>query len=477
MGAIEKYGFTDSDGFVHPVQDTAFADDLMSSSRTLDGLQRKADIVSAFCIIFGLQIVPKKLRAFRADWSPLKKHRPAEELTVHLKGWQPNPISIRTDGHCKYLGLLVDTGFNFDAEYAKIMTCLRWCLSTLGKKTASSRLKLAILMLHTTAKARYGGSLAALTPHQLEVMDISLAAFYKKIFKCRQSFPTALLFACKTDSGLELPMLSHQILEAKRRMVARARAPSTALAINGMQARGSRLLGRCAIPGSEWAILPHDPVDNAWEPWLSSLVSWMHSTGHCLSRRGLQHFELNCPLLDPLEPSSPRRVAKVALLDKYGLACLGDILHPRGKSYVIAQWMDPSSSADLLDLWNIRQIGLAALARRSTGVTSTPVNPELLAILSESAYSVQCSAQKRAGSGGRFFDCTTSRTTAQQLGGLQAPLSLLLRPGQCWFARDSRNPISFNQQCIYEILGFVGNRDGPRSYWCRRWSLSLSALD
>ena len=36
--------------------------------------------------------------------------------------------------------------------------------------------------------------------------------------------------------------------------------------------------------------------------------------------------------------------------------------------------------------------------------------------------------------------------------------------------------MSFNQQCIYEILGFVGNRDGPRSYWCRRWSLSLSAL-
>jgi len=475
MGAIEKYGFTDTDGYVHPVQDTAFADDLMSSSRTLDGLQRKADIVSAFCIIFGLQIVPKKLRAFRADWSPLQKQRPAEELTVHLKGWQPNPISIRTEGHCKYLGLLVDTGFNFDAEYSKIMTCLRWCLSTLGKKSASSRLKLAILMLHTTAKARYGGSLAALTPRQLEAMNISLAAFYRKIFKCRQSFPTALLFACKTDGGLELPMLSHQILEAKRRMVARARAPSTALAINGMQARAARLLGRCAIPGSEWAILPHDPADNAWEPWLSSLVSWMHSTGHCLSRRGLQHSELNCPLLDPLEPSSPLRVANVALLDKYGLACLGDILHPRGKSYAVTQWMDPASSADLQDLRDIRQIGLDALVRGSKGLASLPVNPELLSVLSGPDYAAQCSA-KRAGRGGRFFESTTSRTRAHHLNGLQVPLSLLLRPGQCWFARDFSNSSSFNQQCIYEILGFVGNRDCPRSYWCRRWSLSASAV-
>ena len=56
------YRFHDIDCLQHSTVDTAAADDLLSACGTLQALQHKADIVSAFCIIFGLDIATTKLR-------------------------------------------------------------------------------------------------------------------------------------------------------------------------------------------------------------------------------------------------------------------------------------------------------------------------------------------------------------------------------------------------------------------------------
>jgi len=53
---------------LHPVQDTAFADDLFYISARREGLQIKADIVSAFAAIFGIKIATTKLRTFAKCW-------------------------------------------------------------------------------------------------------------------------------------------------------------------------------------------------------------------------------------------------------------------------------------------------------------------------------------------------------------------------------------------------------------------------
>jgi hypothetical protein len=315
MGAAESYAYTDLEGHLHTVKDMAFADDLMSPSRTLPGIQQKANIVSAFCLIFGLQMMPKKLRAFRMDFSELKDRRPAEELTVHLKGWEPHPIPIRTDGHCKYLGVLIDTEFNFKAEFEQLLSRIRRCLTVLGRKVASTQIKHTVLVLHTMAQARYGATLAALTPQQLSLLDKAVAAFYRKAYKCRPGYPSALFYMAKSAGGMELPMLSQLILEARRRIVTRVTAPSTVAAMSGMMARAARLNGRSTIPGASWALMPFDPVDNKWEPWLSPLASWMHSTDHCLAFRGLDLWDMDCPLLDPHEPSSADRSARLKVLD------------------------------------------------------------------------------------------------------------------------------------------------------------------
>ena len=46
----------------------AGADDLLSTCGTLEGLRQKAEVVSAFCIIFGLDIATSKLRTYHVRW-------------------------------------------------------------------------------------------------------------------------------------------------------------------------------------------------------------------------------------------------------------------------------------------------------------------------------------------------------------------------------------------------------------------------
>eukprot|EP01036_Dinobryon_divergens_P061501 gene61501-biopygen5758 len=56
-------------GHMYKAGETAFADDMESTTATNEGMQEKANVVSAFCLIFGLRISPAKLRRYFQDWS------------------------------------------------------------------------------------------------------------------------------------------------------------------------------------------------------------------------------------------------------------------------------------------------------------------------------------------------------------------------------------------------------------------------
>ena len=49
--------------------DPAYIDDLITPSATLELLQKKKELISAFCIIFGVDIAIKKLRSYVDNWS------------------------------------------------------------------------------------------------------------------------------------------------------------------------------------------------------------------------------------------------------------------------------------------------------------------------------------------------------------------------------------------------------------------------
>jgi hypothetical protein len=76
-------------------RDTGYADDLVSVTTTLSGLQRKADTVSAFAIIFGLDIAIAKLRACKVEWGQENPHHPTQDsLRVHTHGWLEEDVQL-----------------------------------------------------------------------------------------------------------------------------------------------------------------------------------------------------------------------------------------------------------------------------------------------------------------------------------------------------------------------------------------------
>ena len=62
------FTFQNAPGWATSVVDMAAADDLQSTCGSLDCLQLKAVVVSAFCIIFGLDIATTNLRTYHVRW-------------------------------------------------------------------------------------------------------------------------------------------------------------------------------------------------------------------------------------------------------------------------------------------------------------------------------------------------------------------------------------------------------------------------
>jgi len=79
--------------------ETAYADDLLSCARTPEALQRKADIVSTFCLIMGIQLSTSKLRRFVMAHSGLSEednttivHQYGSRETVDGPEWEASTI-------------------------------------------------------------------------------------------------------------------------------------------------------------------------------------------------------------------------------------------------------------------------------------------------------------------------------------------------------------------------------------------------
>ena len=102
MAEIGKFYTRGKDG------DPAYADDLNSFSSSLEGLQENADIVSAFCVVMGIDLSPKKLRAFMRICGGESESEKTWNL-LSIWGWIPHTIKLDSEQAQKSLGVIHDT--------------------------------------------------------------------------------------------------------------------------------------------------------------------------------------------------------------------------------------------------------------------------------------------------------------------------------------------------------------------------------
>ena len=106
LGKVES-GFKtqDIDGKTRMVKDVAFADDLISVAGTLVGLQKKADIMSAWCGVSGVEIAAKKFRTFWKEWG-VKKGGGDRKIVIVMKGKVRKEVDVKDDGLMTHLGII-----------------------------------------------------------------------------------------------------------------------------------------------------------------------------------------------------------------------------------------------------------------------------------------------------------------------------------------------------------------------------------
>ena len=293
-------------GKVHQTRDTGYADDLVSIMTTLFGLQRKADIVSAFAIIFGLDIAIAKLRACKVEWGQENPQPVTQDsLQVHTFGWLEEDVQLvplatqatsNTAEALKYLGVLFDYANDDSSSHSHILTMLRQKLDILHSKGCGKELKLEAIIYSLYPKARYPAKMAGWRLQDYHIIDKLFSSAFQRILLLPYSFPHDLLYTSRNNGGIGLPLFSTQVHTDKIAMMHRGLLgdSSTNIAMEGLLERAIRARHENPSPYATTLLPPQKrQADSEFvkpQPlqflWVNSLLDWLDMANLRLHKHG-----------------------------------------------------------------------------------------------------------------------------------------------------------------------------------------------
>ena len=221
------------------VSDVGYPDDLVSLSSSLDGLQHKADIISAFALLFDFTISAPKLRAACLGTGPLNP-----SLTIHGPGWTPTRIPVRTTGTITILGLTLDLDHRQTTQTQSTKAHLTQASTILGFQKVTDTAAL-VASISTMAKAAYTAQFIPWSPQDLQALDVPLNRAFRRLLQLPSTHPNALLYMRTTEGGLGLPRLSDEVNLRKWSMACRLheRGGLPGAATQGLLTRASEVSG------------------------------------------------------------------------------------------------------------------------------------------------------------------------------------------------------------------------------------------
>jgi hypothetical protein len=217
------------------LKDQAYADDSLTPCSDIETLQRKADIVSTFAMIFGFDISIKKLRSLIMEWGSEIPDHIFPKIKIHKWGWTPCEVGVgwripekdeegndrtaaRMGFHSlRYLGIQIDSNAFFESLFQETLKLIRNMCRIVRTKKASADLKACSAYTRILNMATYRGSAGPWSLERLREWDKPLEALYRKIHKCLPNTPTEIIYLDpKEDSvGLGMPCLSDRCQEEK----------------------------------------------------------------------------------------------------------------------------------------------------------------------------------------------------------------------------------------------------------------------
>ena len=314
------------------MRETAYADDLLSYANNAQELQRKADIVSAFCLVMGLQISSTKLRRFVLVHSGLEE---ANSTIIHHNEWTSEEIQVQKEGCMNYLGGMWDLEGSTKSALEDMEDIARKHCAEIQICAASAQTKAGIVDISTYGKLRYKGKLIEPTLAELRKIDKVFHAFHTKATKQMASFPYDLLYMSPKYGGGGLSQFTDINSMDKLAEVLRGyrRTDETKEAVGGML---QRILAATKLEVPEDFKIRFDPVKGK-RHWLRSSLEWLQKHNMYLWRGGVQVGGqwLSCPI-DLAYPHIPGNIRK--RLRNRRIIHVGDIIDER---HGFREWKSP----------------------------------------------------------------------------------------------------------------------------------------
>ena len=408
---------------LHPTEDSGYADDLISVSARIEGLQAKADIVSAFSIIFGLDIAVAKLRAVQIHWGSEDSAETPTHITIHTEQWSNSTlVPILSHDHpdakpVKYLGVLFDFDNNNISQLRHTRELLQQRFSTLHTKSAPAQLKLEVVNCAILAEAKFAAKFTGWSLDTLLTIDKTFSKHYRKILGLLPGFPSELLYAPPKFAGIGLPRFSDVVNQEKLSIMHRALGSedATRISMEGLLRRALRAGGQHPAPDVlAYATLPQ--IDKDTTLWADSLISWLHLADLALTlggktQLGTQHERIDHYISRTHAHPDP---TDIDTLNAIGLRTVGDIT-THSLSSNIAHFI---TKTDPLP----QHSQLSILSALPAGITTTQIE----------------AGQRR------------------------------LAPQQCWLSPDGT--------AVNEIIGYTNFSLSTQSLHIRRWILHSDRL-
>jgi hypothetical protein len=144
-------------------------------------LQQQADLVSAFALIFGLDLATHKFRAYVfAFGSPtnLMKHR---TIRIHGPNWTPEDVTLRTEGLVKVLGVHLDLDLSGKSQLEITRKRLKKEIAALQRCAAKSEGKMYAITSVLIPRVRYPGQFMPWTEEQLDTPSVTFRVGARRI--------------------------------------------------------------------------------------------------------------------------------------------------------------------------------------------------------------------------------------------------------------------------------------------------------
>eukprot|EP01042_Synura_sphagnicola_P036331 gene36331-biopygen2414 len=208
------------DGSTYTARDICFSDDLQSFGATLEGLQRTADLVSTYAMVFNLSTASHKLRAFHFR-GLLQTPLEPMYILVYDPGWVLQRVYLKTECTFKSLGVeyLINPGdsTSFAAMKLKLIQSIRAILI----KKASARAVNVVLSKCLYNRGAYVGVLSSWSLAQCKELNKVFATEIRCRTKNLKISQLENLFQPASAGGQGYLRLSVIIKQRKRKCLAR----------------------------------------------------------------------------------------------------------------------------------------------------------------------------------------------------------------------------------------------------------------